>query len=487
MDRVRRLPRVTRGALYQRLRALGPGALGTRRFDWQTFMARPDQLVTPEELNGVRLLVFTGHRGEGKTEAAIRLFNGEIYAGRAKDPRIMAATEADVGGVLAKRIKAALPPHLWPDWIPSSKEAPAGLFVYRNGVRVPCFVAAAPEGTVSSEGDLDLYDDLAKWGPHAPKAWRHARLSCRKGRGLGIVATTRRGTALLRKLLGENMDGVLVRRPPTKRANAGNLTPGHYEQMARELGGDRFFDEEMEDLDLAEGSPFAGFDFDAPPIRLASCARGELVEVGVFVDPALTSGPQSDEWGIVVLGRRRDGHVVVLEDVSDVLDDDHAGERIVLACERWAADVWLAETNRGKSRAITVANAAWQKRRGDALEASRTTPRALPPFVPVNTREDLGSLAGNVSTLYRCGQLHHLAGLGKLEAQQLAWEPAAPPKPRVDDRIKGLQLGVYHLKGLTLADAGAPERLAQETRAAFVGLTEAQRNMPRPAFQGRRV
>jgi phage terminase large subunit-like protein len=241
------------------------------------------------------------------------------------------------------------------------------------------------------------------------------------------------------------------------------------QQMASELGGSRLHDEDMLDLDLAEGSPFAGLRFDAAPIRVASIRRDELVEVAVVVDPALTSGPQSDEWGIVVEGCRASGVVVVLEDLSGVLDDGAAGERIVGACERWRADALVAEINRGESRMRSVANAAWQTRRADAAEARRPAPRGLPPFVPVRTSKTKLETAGPAITLLRCGQVQHLPHLDELEAQALAWDPSAPPRPRQDDRINAWWIGVHYLA--RLGEEAKPDP-AVAARAAFAGFAE---------------
>jgi len=92
LDRVRRLPRARRKELYQLLAArFGPAALAPLRFDWTNFVAHPWQKVTAKERRA-KLIVFFGERSDGKTRAAVEYFLGEILAGRAKRPRIIAST-----------------------------------------------------------------------------------------------------------------------------------------------------------------------------------------------------------------------------------------------------------------------------------------------------------------------------------------------------------------------------------------------------------
>jgi phage terminase large subunit-like protein len=473
VDRLRALPPAARAALLDEI-ALRPGTLADIRYEFERFWAREVQIVTPEEVRQNSLVVFTGPRGDGKTEAAVQLFNREIYAGRAERPRIFAATEADVDKAVVhgpSGIMATLPPELRPIWIRA--EGPAGVLRYRNGVEVVCFTVKAGEGAVSHQSDLDLYDDVAKWGSNTFTAWAHARVSCRLGLACGIVATTRRGSTLLRKLLGGDVEGVLVRRPTDLRGNRFNLSPKAYRSMVAEFGGTDFLRQELEDEEVGS-SPFSGLEFDALPIRLLEAKRSEFAEVIVAVDPAEGKGGDHDEWGIGAAGRRHDKHVVALEDASGSFDDDEGAAAALDLCERWNARVIIVEANRGPRVRQAIRAVFYQRQ----VEHPGERIRPLPEIIGVTAIERKRLRAGPLRGLYLQGLLHHVVGLGVLEKQQREWDPDGPVRPRQDDRIDWLVHAVHHL-----ADLGK-EHDTPDPKLAFKGLEVAAAAIGRAPVHG---
>lgn len=462
VDRLRTLPPEARAAILDAVLS-EPGSLADLRWDFEGFWARPDQLVTPAEVTAHALVVFAGPRASGKTEAAVQLFNREILSGRATRPRIFAASEGDVDKAVVhgpSGILATLAPGSRPVWI--AGEGPAGILRYPNGVEAVCFSARSPEGAVSHQGDLDLYDDVAKWGSQAFVAWAHARASCRIGLACGIVATTRRGTTLLRKLLGGDVDGVLIRRAPDLRANRYNLSAKFFRSMAAEFDGTDFLRQELEDEEVGS-SPFSGFDFAVPPIRLEQIDRAALAEVVVAVDPADGKGADHDEWGIGAAGRRRDRHVVALDDASGSYDDDEGAAVALDLCDRWGARVIVVEVNRGPRVRAAIRAAFYQR----LAEGGGDRARAMPEIVGVTAREQKRLRAGPLRGLYAQGMLHHLPGLAALERQQREWDPDGPKRPRQDDRIDWLVHAVHHLAdlGRVTPDADPAREIAAATTA----------------------
>ena len=470
VDQFRRLPRPLREGLYA---MLPPGALSTCRYDFG-WWGRPDQMPPPPD-DDFGILVFRGPRGAGKTEAAVNYFVGEIMAGRAEFPAIVVGVGKNDAKVLAKRICDTLPPKARPRW--ESSAGPAGTLYFRGPrglVEVPIFSAAAPEGPVGNNFDLVLCDDIAKWGAYAETAWNHARLTCRVGYMRMVVATTKRGTLLLGKLLGGDMRGVVVRRPPILRANAGNLNARFFSDTAADLRGSAFGADEVDDEDRMPNSPFADMRFDQPPIRVLEV--GDLTETIVAVDPADGKGRDHDEWGIGAAGRAG-RHVFALEDVSGSYDDAEAGAKILDLCDRRGICKIVVETNRGP-RVLSTIRAAHYRRELDRLSLNPgAKARPLPELVGVVAREGKRLRAGPVSTLYRDGFLHHLPGLDALERQQREWDPDAPRRPRVDDRLDWLVHAAHHL-----ADLGARDEL--DPTEAFRGFAKAQEGIPAPAFAG---
>jgi phage terminase large subunit-like protein len=303
-----------------------PGALADVFFD---FWAREDQLVTVEEMVSYSLIIFEGPRRQGKTQAATQLFMREIHEGRSERPVIMAATEHDVDKTVvhgSSGIMEAMPPELRPRWIPA--EGAAGVLRCTNGVEVQCHSARNPKSLVGYTCDLLLFDDVAKWQTTtAAEAWQQSTAACSAGNANRIAATTLDGTALLvEKFLSGSMDGVLVKRSEDLRHNRYNIAEKYYRQLLAEFGGTDWYRRAMLMENVRAGNPFYGLDFDAKPIRVLEAPRAEFVEVVVSVDPSDGKGGDHDDWGIGVAGRRRDRHVVVLDDQTAQYDDDEARE-----------------------------------------------------------------------------------------------------------------------------------------------------------------
>ncbi len=458
VDRFRRLPPRIREQILADIEGdeeLGSGALYDLHHDWEGFWLRQHQIVSDDELfpwdaAPPGLVVITGPRADGKSQSAFTLWDRLVRSGRAELPRLFAATDADIESTLIKGKSGIMSLYdrndpARPRW--RKNAGYCGELEYPGGLVAKCFTAAASQQCVGDNGDLDLYDDVAKWGPNARTAWGHARLSCRLGIALGIVATTRRGTHMLQRLLKKKLEGVLVKRGTDLRANRFNLSPKYYTQVATELGeNDDLIRQELYDEDVTSSSPFAGLDFDSTPIRIIEAPREAFAEVIVAVDPAEHNGTSHDEWGIGAAGRRDDKHLVALEDVSDVLGEEEAGDRIIELCEQWGATKVIVETNRSKAVTSTI-RAAYYKRKVEALEVGDSPP-VMPEIIPVHAKERKVIRAGPVRPLYLQGMIHHLPGMYKLEKQAREWDPNAPRRPRQDDRIDWLVHALTYLGGL---------------------------------------
>ena len=484
LDRVRRLPRARRKELYQLLAArFGPAALAPLRFDWTNFVAHPWQKVTAKERRA-KLIVFFGERSDGKTRAAVEYFLGEILAGRAKRPRIIASKASDVWGVVIfgeSGIAKCLPPWVPVEYVPTSDEAPAGILRI-NGVKVCCFGAHDEEATTAYAGDLDLYDDTAKWkGERAERAYKTARVSCRIGRGVGIMATTRKGLRFVRRAMSASPEIrgelVCIKESP-RHANAGNLTEGYYQRKTAELGEDALDDEaDME-------NPFQGLAFDEEPYR--AHLVGELDEIAIGIDPADGKGRAHDDWGLVAVGARPNGHLVALEDGSGDFDDAEAGAAVFAMVDRWRPFarriVLVVENNRGP-RAMSAVRAGYLARELKQLESGGA--RTVPPEIVPTKRDKSKALAfGAIRPLYLAGLLHHMPGLALLETQMRKCDPE-DKRPKANDRIDGLVTAVHYLAQLGAGAKEAAEEAARQLEAAAACDMAARMNEALKALTGR--
>lgn len=456
-DAFRDLPRAMREHYYA---TAPPGSLAAVQHDPEWWL-RPDQKPPPPE-DDYGILVFRGNRGTGKTEAAIHYFAGEIRAGRFCDPAIVVGTGKQDAPQLAKRFLRALAPAHRPRFDKSVGAAGTFFFPGPDGlVEVPVFSAAAPESIVMNNFDGLFADDIAKWGPHAEACWNHARACVRIGVARIVVATTRRGTALLKRLLSGNMAGVVIRRPPMVAGkpdawvNRRNLNAKQLARAVADMKGTRFGREEYDDEDTAGNSPFGEpVNFDTAPTRVLEVHREDFEEVVIAVDESGGKGGDHDEWGIGAAGRLADhggnggsapgDHVVGLEDGSGEYDDDEAGEKILKLAEGWGATRIVCETNRGE-RVYTVIKSAWRRRLAEGRQGKLL---ALPELVGVVAKDQKRIRAGELRPLYLGGLLHHGPGMAPMETQAREWDPDAPKRPRQDDRIDWWVHAVHYLARL---------------------------------------
>jgi phage terminase large subunit-like protein len=82
-------------------------------------------------------------------------------------------------------------------------------------------------------------------------------------------------------------------------------------------------------------------------VRSTDNLRSGLQRIVVAIDPAVTSGEESDETGIVVAGRDSRGHAYVLDDLSGRYAPLEWARRAIDAYRRYAADRIVAEVNNG--------------------------------------------------------------------------------------------------------------------------------------------
>lgn len=145
----------------------------------------------------------------------------------------------------------------------------------------------------------------------------------------------------------------------------------------------------------------------------------DLARVVVSIDPAVTSGEESDETGIVVAGLGVDGRGYVLADRSCRLSPDGWASRAVQAFDDYAADVVLAETNNG----------------GDLVERTIKTVRRTIPYRKVHASRGKQTRAQPVAALYEQGRVSHVDVFAELEEQLTTWTPEDGTSP---DRLDAL-------------------------------------------------
>ena len=347
-------------------------------------------------------LILTG-RGWGKT----RTGSEDLVEAAQRDPgdyAVVAPTYADVrdvcvegpSGILAV-LKRRCIAHTW--------NRSLGEITLANGGRIKAGSADEPDRWRGWNFRGGWCDELGAW--RRPDAWTQLRLATRIGdRPRLVVTTTPRPTALIRELVGQ--DSVVVTRGSTWE-NAANLSESALEELQTRYGGTRIGRQELEGELLLDtpGALWSLAQFDAHGFRATLDDVPDLVRVVTAVDPAVTSGEQSDSTGIVTVGVDHAGDLWVLADDTCRLSPDGWASAAVGALDRWGGDRIVAEVNNG----------------GDLVESVlRAVDRSV-PYRKVHASRGKRVRAEPVAALYEQGRVHHVGALPELEDQMTSWAP----------------------------------------------------------------
>lgn len=270
-----------------------------------------------------------------------------------------------------------------------------------NGSQFKLFSADEPDRLRGYQHHRAWCDELASW--RYPDAWDQLLLGLRLGQDPRVVVTTTpKPVAIVRDLL--TREAVVVTRGATYE-NAANLAPAALEQLRRRYENTRLGRQELyaEILDDVPGALWQRAQIDT--LRIAKAP--EMSRVVVAIDPAVTSGEDSDETGIVVCGRGVDGRGYVLADRTCRLSPDGWARRATVAYDEFQADRIIAEVNNG----------------GDLVERVIRTVGGSYPYRAVRASRGKATRAEPIAALYEQGKVHHVGGFPELEDQMCSYTP----------------------------------------------------------------
>ena len=207
--------------------------------------------------------------------------------------------------------------------------------------------------------------------------------------------------------------------------NRDNLAPAFFDKIIRKYEGTRLGRQELdgEYLDDTPGALWTRAMFDQR--RPAP----DLVRAVVAIDPAVTSGEESDETGIVVAGLGVDGRYYVLADRSCRLSPDGWAQRAVAAYDEFGADRIIAEVNNG----------------GDMVGRTIQTVRRNIPYRAVRATRGKYTRAEPIAALYEQDRVTHCQPFDDLEDQLVGWTPDSGESP---DRLDALVWALTDLAGV---------------------------------------
>jgi len=395
--------------------------------DWE-FWARPEQLTPPGDW--VNWLILAG-RGSGKTRVG-----AEQVRRWTKDfpiVNLIGPTAADVRDVMVQGIGAgsAIMEVCRREEAPVYEKSKRRL-VWPNGAISLLFSAEEPDRLRGPQHMKLWCDEIAGW-QYPDTCWEQAEFGLRLGaKPQTVITTTPKPTKLI-KMLANSKSTYLTQ--GTTYDNRSNLAPAFFDTIITKYEGTRLGRQEL-NAEILEDRPGALWTLKAIDADRVS-RLPELRRVVVGVDPAVSSGDESAEWGIVCVaegaspsGQEWPPHYYVLDDLSGRYTPNDAAKVVVSSYKAYKADRIVAEVNNG----------------GDLVEAILRNVDHAFAYKAVHASRGKLTRAEPIAALYEQHRIHHVGTFGMLEDQMCDYVPMTSKSP---DRMDAL---VWALTELTADD-----------------------------------
>jgi phage terminase large subunit-like protein len=290
-------------------------------------------------------------------------------------------------------ILATAPPGRKPLYQPSVRR-----LTWPNGAIATTFSAEEPERLRGPQHDTAWCDEAAAW--RHPEAFDMLAFGMRRTRACSSRRRRVRSSLSVNSWLMKGV-GVVVTRG-TSYQNVGNVPPQVFKRVQR-YEGTRLGRQELlaELLDDVPGALWSRGLLDATRWPPHEKPLPELIRVVVAIDPATTSGEESDETGIIVAGKDARGHVYVLADCSGRYQPAEWAKTAIAAYHTHEADAVVAEVNAGGEMVQATLRMIDRNISFNAVHASRGKVVREQP----------------IAQIYEEGRGHHVGSFAKLEDQ----------------------------------------------------------------------
>ncbi len=418
--------------------------------------------------------LYLGGRGTGKTRSAAELVAEKMATRTRWRVCILAPTYADARDTCVEGESGLIAVFDTWGWL----EGPKGtgdytwnrslgeLKVHSTGARAKLFSAEKPARLRGPQHHFAWVEELAQVVRDAPDAWDMMKFGLRLGRHPQCVATT---TPLPLHLLKELLvDPRCVTSRGTTDDNAANLAGATLRALHKKYDGTRLGRQELggDLLDDIPGALWkrAWFDLERIPLaelppdfpllipdhadpedaeRIRTTARVylslhllgiTLAKIVIGIDPAVTSSEDSDETGLVVVGKADNGRLYVLEDRSLRETPGTVMDTVIETFDRWGANSVIVEVNNGGDYIPGMLDAQ--------LEIAGRRPGSI-PCESVRAKKGKRVRAEPASALYEKRNVQHVGTHKKLEDQCCVWEASKLESP---DRLDALVYAILHLE-----------------------------------------
>jgi phage terminase large subunit-like protein len=411
----RRLRSLSRPDRDRAIDRLSPNMTHDLEHFWPLF-ARDKQL--PPEGDWLAWLILAG-RGFGKTRTLVEFGSALARSGRYRHIGVVAETAADCRDVLVENRNSGFvhtgPEDDRPNYEPSKRR-----LTWKNGATATLYSGEDPDQLRGPEHDAILFDELAKYD-RASEVWDMAMFGLRTGpRPVVVIATTPRPTKIVKDLVSS--DTTHVTRGTTYE-NRPNLSGAFFSEVVRKYEGTRIGRQELnaEILDDVPGALWTRTLIEENRVSEPPHAK-DIVRCVVGVDPAVTSGEDSCETGIITVALAANGHAYVLEDASCRMSPLGWGQRAIGAYSAHEADRVIGEVNNG----------------GELVEANLRTIDSKVSYKAVRASRGKRARAEPIAALDEQHMIHHVGGFAELEDQMCNFTPEGGGglgNDRVDARV----------------------------------------------------
>jgi len=385
---------------------------------WITGKARPTQITPSGDWN---IWLILAGRGWGKTLTGA--YDALIYA--LKNPKSQVAVVTPTFGDLRRvaftgisGVMSIVPPECLLEGRGQGYNHSASEIRLYNGSKLMGFSATEPDRLRGPQFHRAWCDELAAW--RHPEAFDQLMFALRLGENPQcVITTTPKPQPLLQQLL--KRDDVVTTRGTTFE-NADNLAESSLSLLKERYEGTTLGRQELyaEIIDKLDGALWSTQLIEKSRVKKLP----DLQKIIVSIDPAVTSGANSDETGITVVGKTENSEYYVLDDQSGKMSPESWGRKAIEMFHKWDADYIVAEVNNG----------------GDLVERLLKTIDSSVKYKSVVATRGKLVRAEPIASLYEQGRVHHMGVFPELESQMCTYtgERTRPSPDRLDALVWGL-------------------------------------------------
>ena len=395
------------------------------------FLARQDQLAPRGDW---AIWLFMAGRGAGKTRAGCEWVWSRCQSHEKHRAAVISPTDGDLKRVTFDGESGLLRlvekrPHL----VRKVSKSPWGI-EFTNGSLITSYTGEAYERLRGPQHHTALLDELAGMGRVAKDVYDQAmfglRLKGPRGETPRMALTTTPKPLPIFKMLSDRAaagdPGVVITRA-SMMDNEANLSPEMIREIRASYEGTRFGDQEIYGKLLIDvpGALWTHSSF--APCSMPDLAALDRIVVAVDPSGAADAKSSSDEIGIVVAGviygeDRGEDRFIVLQDATMIGSPNQWATVVCRAYEDFAADRVVAEANFG----------------GGMVDHTIRSVNANVPVRMVTASRGKALRAEPVAALYERGQVAHVHGLDKLEAQMVQMTVTGYMGEASPDRVDAL-------------------------------------------------